>query len=1096
MPVILRHGPPALPGLGERISRGAADTFLLVVPTRRRVRHLVRELVQKSPARALGVRQVHTLETLALALFSRIFPATGVLRGPVTDLVFHAAIRRARGHFTYFSSGAGLSLRRRGTFESIKAVINRLRETGVSAAMLEEEREEAGPDERRKLADVALLYRQYEEQLAVRGSQDVAGVFRILHTGCSMRRFARSFQALFPRVSLIVVEGFDEFTDPEMGLLQKLGALPSVSLTLLFDYAPGNPALFGHLEENYARFRSFGFASPEEPPLVSSPAPPGEEGIPQGISPLGEAAARGLFRAEPGSAQRDPGVHVTVVRAAGREEEAEFTARLLKHLVLENPSRDLSRICVAMIRPGLYTALLRPAFERVGVPANITDRFALGASPLAAGILGLLAVPVRGYRRDDILRILHPGYFSFPGVERGNLARQSLRLKITGGYAAWCRRLERDCALLERRLQTAEERDGESLADELRLVRRALEDIARLRSLLAPFEERLLPGQFRSRVRDLLEAVGVRENILRAGEGKTPDLAERDMRALGKFLGILDLASDLPEAEGGEAVPRHAAEYLERLQVAVSGERYNPREEFGRGVLVTSIEETRGLDLEVMILIGLVEGEFPSVYQPEVFYSLARQARRARRHTWEQRYLFYQAVSRRLEHLYLVHPERDGPLELVRSGFVDALLEIAPAREWKNTGEAPWAHAVLSAGEALERYGRGLRRGEEDAAPALLEAAAGVLRAVRVEQSRLGGHSMPAFEGIIGQGLGARARETLDGLRNRTWSVTRLETYGACPFRFFAERLLRLRPPEELEEELSPLERGTILHEVLCRFHRARRARLAPPILGCSKEEFKSALAELTACAEELLGERDFPDVFWEADREMLLGRPGTPEGILHDYLAYERARKTSLEPRYFEVAFGRVPEEGLPPDPHLSREEPARCGGVRVRGRVDRVDVGAGCFTVVDYKTGSVLPGLKEMEEGRSLQLPLYLGIVRELLEAREGRSLSPAGGIYYRIGREVQARVALGSAEFKEEAFPLARGKLLPAGGDLANLMRKAEEYVASYVDGASRGRFPLAPPDRAAKVCRYCPHATVCRIQAATRVQPAEEEQGDLS
>ena len=101
----------------------------------------------------------------------------------------------------------------------------------------------------------------------------------------------------------------------------------------------------------------------------------------------------------------------------------------------------------------------------------------------------------------------------------------------------------------------------------------------------------------------------------------------------------------------------------------------------------------------------------------------------------------------------------------------------------------------------------------------------------------------------------------------------------------------------------------------------------------------------------------DIPDVFWEMEKELILGRGGTGEGLLRRFLEHERGRQDSMEPAYFEVSFGGTPGTPGTADRILSREEPVTFGGARLRGRIDRVEIGDGFFAVMDYKTGKRHP-------------------------------------------------------------------------------------------------------------------------------------------
>src|SRR4029079_19337945 len=60
----------------------------------------------------------------------------------------------------------------------------------------------------------------------------------------------------------------------------------------------------------------------------------------------------------------------------------------------------------------------------------------------------------------------------------------------------------------------------------------------------------------------------------------------------------------------------------------------------------------------------------------------------------------------------------------------------------------------------------------------------------------------PAFHGSVGRGP------------TRAWSVSALETYLDCPFKFFAQHVLRLPEEPEDEEVIDPWRQGRFMHKV------------------------------------------------------------------------------------------------------------------------------------------------------------------------------------------------------------------------------------------------------------------------------------------
>lgn len=1069
--------------------------MLLVVPTRRRIRHLSRELLTLAGAGVAPALPIHTLASLALSVYRSSPAPRRLIAGPAQTLLFDGAVRQSRESLGYFRVKAREQRLYQGTFDRVIDVILHLKESGVTPDLLEEEAAGAPADEQAKLRDVALLYRAYDERLAASRAVDDAGVMAFLHAGCTQEEFRTMFRTVYPALRQLSLAGFDEFTAPELGFIRKLCGLQDLSVSLLFDFQHRNRPLFGHLEDNYARFLEMGFREErlpraDRPSVLSAVAPQRHRSSEDAV----EFLSRHLFTATPATGRVDLRNRVTVVRAPGRLQEVEWICTIIRMLVAERPERDLSSICVAMVRPGIYTDLMREQFRRFGIPANVTDRYELSRSPVVVAVLGLLQMVAQRFRRDDVLRVLASPYLPFADgpqrLDTANLAAVARRLRIVGGERTWHGRIQRAIERVAAR-EPEDAAGREDQSRELDSLRRAEADLHRLVGAVEEVSRDGTPSEFHTRLRRLLGSLEIGLRVVDRAAVHGEDHIERDVRAYARLLGVVDDMVGLLEEEEGADARRPLRHYVEHLRVAVSRERYNVRERFGRGVLITSIDETRGLALDVMIVAGLVDGEFPSMYQPEIFLSAQRQKVREKRHEWQNRYLLYQGIANWREKLYLTHPEHDGELELVRSSFVDALLNIAEVTTL-DAASGSITRPLVAADEVLAWH---LRQGEDQdgAVPEPLRPAlAEVRRASAIEQSRIETHRFPEYEGNILASAGARSRALLERMRDRTFSVTQLETYAECPFRFFAERVLRLDTPEEFREDLSPLERGTILHEALFEFYAARRQRGLPGLSRCTDAQFRQAVEELADLVAARMDELEIPDAFWHVERELLTGRPGGPRGLVQGLLDLERSRRVETEPRYFEVAFGSAGVRGRK-DTALSREAPFMAGDVKIRGKIDRVDTGEDFFVIIDYKTGRSLPGPEEMRSGRSLQIPIYLLAVEQMLQSQTGRAQHPAGGLYYQIRDPVKIRAGVVSEEYRERAYKKGEAirRQVPSAASLRDIAASALRAAESTVEGIVSGRFPLTDPKNIQEVCTFCPFKAACRIQSIRHVKTREKE-----
>ncbi len=271
-----------------------------------------------------------------------------------------------------------------------------------------------------------------------------------------------------------------------------------------------------------------------------------------------------------------------------------------------------------------------------------------------------------------------------------------------------------------------------------------------------------------------------------------------------------------------------------------------------------------------------------------------------------------------------------------------------------------------------------------------------------------------------------------DGAR----SLSALERYQDCPFRFFAADVLRLQEPPQDEDALSPRARGRFVHEVFQHFFeewdtRTGRAAIVPERI----EEARRIFAEI---AEPLLARQGETDAALE--RARLFGS-AISVGMIETVLALEAASPGEVRERWLEYRFDGVFSLGAPDR------------GVRLTGVVDRLDLHAGNrLRIVDYKTGAA-PNPK-----RALQVPIYALCAQEKLSKRDG---SP-----WQI--DEAAYVAFGGRR--------SRLAIVKPGADADDALMTARTRLFEAVDGIARAEFPPRPHDTA--MCRHCPYPSVCR------------------
>jgi len=173
-------------------------------------------------------------------------------------------------------------------------------------------------------------------------------------------------------------------------------------------------------------------------------------------------------------------------------------------------------------------------------------------------------------------------------------------------------------------------------------------------------------------------------------------------------------------------------------------------------------------------------------------------------------------------------------------------------------------------------------------------------------------------------------------------SISGYNSLVACPYQFYARHILRLNELDEVQETIEKRDYGERVHGILQRFHERY-----PQVSGQDAAEMDSVLHQISEEVFADLLAQDFAARAWLARWYKSLPA----------YLEWQTAN---------EAKGWRYAEAESKVDWQLE--------GVRLRGRIDRLDVRADEKLVLDYKTQSEqLLRNKLKEPGEDVQLACY---------------------------------------------------------------------------------------------------------------------------
>lgn len=1033
--------------INERLSDGKMESLLIIVPTNRKVRHIKRELISVSPGKMTSSLKIETIGTFASKILFGGFPETELLSEEAAIILLKQCFAEVSlQYFSQYKSGLPF-----GTLQRIRNVISEYKRQGILPDQLFAESKKLIGIEKRKAEDISKVFSLYQEKLKELNVKETGDVYSGINN-LSTDNFRQAFKNSFENVDTILINGFDEFTSPEISIINSAAGLENISLYVVFDYFRFNPVIFSHLDKCYSKFLASGFNEIKDSSIQVLPQFRGE--IREKLFLKENKGKNDYFRDK-----------INVIVAKNREEEVELILKEIKTLLLQNKIKP-EQVCVVFNLIEKNSPVIRDRFSKYGIPLNLTDRFSLSTSEVIISIINFLEIAENDFYFKNIFRAFSSIFIESDKIDLSIILKASVDLKIVSGFDNWMTRTENK--IKEIQADEDEYYSAQKLIDQ---YIKAKQDITGIKKKLEPFVRKNTVEEFLTAMKDLIYRMQIPQKIL-----KQPDaIAEKHSRALSTFLESIEEIFLLLKKEYGENEKHSLRFYLENIRTFVRSARFNVQEKPGYGVLVTTPNEIRGLQFDYLFIGGMIDGDLPTRFSPEVFFS-GHFAKQEIIHQTEERYHFYQSLCSWNQQLYLSYPEFDDKKELVKSVF---LRELLNSFEVSFKSAKNYNDKIFSKEEYIELLGTlDEKEIEKLVLPEEIEfSKEELIDSLKIDLLR---KEKPfdesPFTGFIDFELDEKAKTELNGFADKEYSVTELEMYAKCPFKYFAERVLNLSLPEEPTEDLEAIELGSILHSILYEFY-TRVTNDGVVIKNCSDADFKKVTNLIFEIAEKKFSKLilNSPSAFFESEK--VLGIEGKRENsILYRFLVEERNSPEGFIPSFFEFAFGNVKNEKS----NRNQNEEVKIGNVKMRGKIDRIDINDedDSIKIIDYKLSGKLASVSDYEKGLELQLPVYLFVAKQLISAQLEKDFKASPPEIYSLkysendfGRKIAGVRKPRRKNVDENYYSDAADALI----------HTAIEAVQKYVKLISEGRFNLSElEDRENKICRYCNFRSICRIQ----------------
>jgi ATP-dependent helicase/nuclease subunit B len=984
---------------------------------------------------------IFSFERLARFVFEKLSVAPPrILSAEGRVMVLRALLQRHQKELKLFRQSAP----RPGFALELSAVLAEVQQHQFTAARLLAlaANQKLRAELQNKLHDLALLLKNYECWLEEHGLHDAN---RLLDFAADVLRPAAQTRTSSLKIEGLWLDGFAEMTPQELDFLAAIipfcggatlafcletpeaaGTAPAARASRLSIWS----AIGQTFQQCRRRLESLPDCSVEIKTLPRVPDKNRFTGNPA-LAHLEKCWAQ----PDPDQAPRlpSPAPGIRIMACPNPEAEAAFAAReILKFVRQGNRFRD----CALLVRSlEGYHQLIARTFRRHGIPFFLDRRESVAHHPLTELTRSALRLIAFDWRHDDWFAALKTGFCPAAETDIDQLENHALQFGWRG--RKW----------------------REPLPDEAseRLREKILPPFEKFRTSFAPFKFQPTGAQLAGLLRQLWRDLKIEPTLERwtAEAGQSADHAAvrptvhaTVFEQMNAWLDNLALAfaDKSPEAPSDES--RSVQDWLPILEAGLASLTVGVIPPVLDEVLVGAIDRARNPNLKFTLLAGVNESVFPAapatppiltnfdrteledesvLLGPNLYDQLAR-----------ERYLGYIACTRASERLLLTFSRQGGGGQTQNpSSFIAHLQKMFPqlavedlvaGSDWRDAQSAAELVAPLEAIQNLKPENPHWQK--LAGLPAL---------------KTLLDHLQSLREPDPAETLPPAAAEKLYGPVLNS-SVSRLEEFAQCPFRFFVHS--GLRAGERKVFELDARERGTFQHEVLRIFHdrlvaENRRWRDLTP--AEARERIGHVAAELVPDYREGLLHLDAQSRFDARILTLAL------QDFVGTLIAWMRGQY-EFDPVKAEWAFGLGNfEESLEKSSapawtlHLSGRHQ-----LALRGKIDRIDLcrdGEHTLAVVtDYKSSQRKLDKILLQNGIQLQLLAYLAAVRnwpsEILGA--GR-IFPTGVFYVNL-----------RGQFTGGEYNLSREEILASAEESRRLAyRHFGRFDASALDKLDRSQ-----------------------------------------
>ena len=871
--------------------------------------------------------------------------------------------------------------------------------------------------------EIGIIYREYENWLNEEGFLDREGSF------FKSLEILKKDNSFFNNLDYIFIEDFFDFRPQELKLLEEI---TKTEVPIYINMSFNRDENFSTLNNTLTQLKELGFQI---------------EYVENESRNYYEIMANEIF--SDSNTKLESNTNIKLIKANNNYLEMKKICERIKYHYSEGI--ELEDMALILTNPEEYKEIMFQVFQEEKIPCTLDKDINLIEIPWIKELIYILELK----------------------VNHGN--KQSIINRVKSSYFKLCNSSERDA--LEYILRKTYFIDLEDIKNSEELLASDYGEIIDKIIMEIDEEINLIPEkanieEYIILIENILSKFSIQEQILNIYKITLDyNLLHRDLMAMKKFNAIVHELGKLNKI----FIDKISLEdFLNILESYIENESITEIQGNNKGINILTPTTARGQEYDILFVAGLSQGKYPSILDENFFFkeknskelkNIGIDFKNYYERLDKEFLVFSTIISTCGDKLYLSYSENStGDEKDIASMFLDEILEriegekIEDKLEFINVDidylikDNP--KELTTKDELFKHLLQNPDEGEFAEESAIENINCRLL--CEIERSK---EDFNEYNGKIEDPYVIKDMENFH--RNKVYSISYLESYGICPYAFLLSNILNI---EEMEREIidfSPLDRGTIIHEVLREYYYNYKNEIEDHVLGkgvFSIEDTYDYIVDRIEFNMKSMG-LETETKLWKLRIE---SNANNILNLIRADLDRMSKYKEKVLPLHFEIDFGRSRPFFIEIDGHK----------IPLRGKIDRIDkyVDSDKYIIIDYKnTGYGIKEIEDMESGLSLQLPVYI-------MSQEDKNIVAA---MYAIVSNGKFDLKIINAEEKQLVGRKRKGVL--SKEELEELLDLTKSSIKAYINAISSGDFSINP-----KECSpYCIYKDICRYKKKLEV-----------